>query len=221
MDNRSVEVRAERPPSRTDVFWVWTITVGLGEMLGFAAPAIAGVASRGTGGPLTLTTMVLGGAFEGAILGCSQALVLRRIFPRFSVRRWVVLTSSAASLAWLVGMTPSIFHGVWRSWPVVGIVVVAAALAVLLLGSIGTAQWFELRRHILGVGVWIPVTAGAWCLGLLVFSMIAPPLWHAGQSPMVILTIGLVAGALMAAAMAAASGLALSTMVNRHRLVNH
>lgn len=216
-----MEVSPGGPPVRIDVVWIWTIAVALGEMLGFAAPAIAGVASRGTDGPLTLITMVLGGAFEGAILGWSQALVLRRIFPLLSVCRWVALTSVSASIAWLVGMAPSTFHDVWESWPVAGAVAAAATLGVLLLCSIGTAQWLELRRHILGAGVWIPVTAGAWCLGLLAFSLVAPPLWHAGQSTTVILAIGLVAGALMAVTMAATSGFALSWMVKVHLQESH
>lgn len=210
VDQHSVDTLRLSP---RPVFWTWTATVTAGEFLGFAAPALAGAASSGFDGLLTLVALVLGGAIEGAVLGWSQARVLRRIFPLLSLRRWVGLTSAGASFAWLLGMAPSTFHDSWTSWPVAGTAVASAILAVLLLGSIGTAQYLELRRHVAGAHVWIVVTAGAWCAGLLAFSAVAPPLWHEGQSRPVLLAIGLVAGALMAATMAVTSGFALTRLI--------
>jgi len=198
--------------STKDFFWTWTLYVSAGEFLGFAAPALAGVAMSHSDGRATLMAMVLGGAIEGAILGWSQARVLRRIYPRLSVRRWVMLTSAGASFAWLVGMVPSTFHNAWESWPFGGILAAAGMLSVLLLSSIGVAQYCELRRHVSGAGTWILITVGAWCAGLLTFFLVAPPLWHEGQPAAVILSIGLFAGGLMAMTMAATSGFALARL---------
>lgn len=86
----------------------------------------------------------------------------------------------------------------------VGIVVV-----VLLLASIGTGQWLELRRHLPRSWPWIPATAAAWCLGLGAFFAIAPPLWQEGQP----LAVGLLGALAMAVTMAAVTGWAALTLL--------
>lgn len=205
---------SSRRPEAKALFWSWTISVSVGEFLGFSAPALAGVLTRTGEGSLTLIALVLGGSVEGAVLGWSQARVLRRHLPMLSSRRWILLTSAGAAFAWLVGMIPSTFYRVWETWPTGRVVLVAGVLGVVLLCSVGIAQWWELRRHLPRAARWIFITAGAWCVGLMAFSVIAPPLWHEGQSTAVIVAIGLTAGAAMAVTMAAITGLALAKLLN-------
>jgi hypothetical protein len=52
---------------------------------------------------------------------------------------------------------------------------------VLLLCSMGTAQWLVLRRIEVDAPWWIGVTAAAWVAGLAVFLAVATPLWREGQ----------------------------------------
>jgi hypothetical protein len=84
---------------------------------------------------------------------------------------------------------------------------VVALLGLVLLNSIGTAQWTILRRLVPRAGRWIAVTAFAWLGGLAVFLAVSMPLWHPGQALAAIVGIGLFAGLLMAATMAAITGL--------------
>ena len=97
-------------------------------------------------------------------------------------------------------------------------VVLGLALgSFLLLTSLGTAQWLELRHHVDGAWTWVPVTAGAWLLGLTVFMVIATPLWHEGQAVALAVTIGLVAAVAMAGCVALVTGLALTRLLRRRR----
>lgn len=77
---------------------------------------------------------------------------------------------------------------------------------MLLLLTVGTAQWVELRRQVVRAGRWVAVTALAWCLALAVFFAVAAPLWQEGQAFWLTLVIGVVAGLAMALTMAAVTG---------------
>jgi hypothetical protein len=85
--------------------------------------------------------------------------------------------------------------------------------AALLLGSLGTAQWFELRRHVSRAWRWIAGSAAAWAAALAVFMLVAPPLWQPGQPAWLIAAIGVAAAVLMALAMALVTGLVLVRLV--------
>ena len=144
--------------------------------------------------PVAFAALALAGSLEGAVLGWSQARVLRRPLRRLSSRRWIVNTSAAAALAWSIGMLPSTAHDLWSRWPILLIVVAAAALGLVLLCSIGTAQWLELRRHVPRAGRWVITTAAAWCAGLVAFTAVTSPLWQPGQRPALIAAIGALGG---------------------------
>jgi hypothetical protein len=60
---------------------------------------------------------------------------------------------------------------------------------------------------------WIGATALGWLIGLGFFLAVATPLWRPGQPVGVTVGIGLLAGALMALAMAIVTGLALVGLV--------
>jgi Ca2+-transporting ATPase len=181
--------------------------VSLGETAGFLMPvaAILVMGDRLDGwGPIVL--LLAAGAAEGAVLGWSQALVLGRVLSEFSRRDWVVRTALAAVVAWSIGITPSALEPVWQQWP--GAVQAMAALdaGVLLLLTIGVAQWTVLRRHLAGSARWIAWTAAGWLAGLGLFLIVATPLWHPGQHPVLVAGIGVLAGVSMAVAMAAVTG---------------
>lgn len=190
----------------------WLVWVSLGETVGFIAPALAQLATASIPAANT-PSLIAAGAVEGAVLGWSQAHVLRRRLPDLSRRAWVAGTSVAAALAWSLGLLPSAFAPVWTTWPAPVIVAAAIPVGLLLLGSIGCAQWFELRRRVARSGWWIPATMAAWFVGLTVFLGVATPLWRPGQSAAVILLIGVVAAALMAVSMSLVTGLALRRLL--------
>ncbi len=199
-----------RHPARAPaaVFRSWLLWVGLGESAGFLAPALTESATIGLPA-VNVAALVAAGAVEGAVLGWAQAHVLRGPVPALSRAAWVGGTAVAAAFALFVGLLPSSGADIWSSWPT-GLVVGSAVVAgVLLLGSIGFAQWLELRRHLARSGWWILGSAAAWCVGLGVFFAVATPLWQPGQPLPLIVAIGVLAGILMAASMAAVSGLAL------------
>jgi hypothetical protein len=87
-------------------------------------------------------------------------------------------------------MIPSTVPDRWSRWPAPVLVVLAAALAAVLLRSIGVAQWLELRRHLARAEWWVAATTAAWCVGLLVFAVVTTPLWQPGQSAILVIAIG-------------------------------
>ncbi|CCQ46070.1 putative membrane protein [Pseudarthrobacter siccitolerans] len=191
----------------------WLLWVILGESAGFLAPVLLQQLGTTLPAATAFPLLVAAGLVEGALLGWSQAHVLRRCLPGLSIGRWTALTSEAAAVAWMIGLARSEFSHVWTRWPPALQVGVGILAATALLASIGTAQWLELRRHVARAWRWIPATAAAWAAGLLVFLAISTPLWQPGQEPALTALIGVVAGVAMAAVMAAASGLVMARMV--------
>lgn len=200
-------------PAARQFLIAWPIWVSLGESIGFLAPVtLQQFASRTTPG-LMLPALVIAGLVEGALLGWSQAHVLKRLLPRLSVGRWTLFTSMAAAVAWLIGLAPSEFTPVWTAWPPALQLTVGFLAGAALLTSIGFAQWLELRRHLPHAWRWIPGTAVAWSVGLLIFLAVSTPLWQPGQQPAVIALIGVLAGMSMAVGMAMITGMAIVWMV--------
>ncbi|WP_197515678.1 hypothetical protein [Arthrobacter sp. U41] len=199
---------------RTGFLLRWWLLVTLAESIGFLAPAAVGVAVALPHPELSLVSLGAAGVVEGAVLGFAQARVLKRRLPGLSVPGWTVRTAVAAPVAWLIGMSAGQYAEVWLAWPAAVQFLAGVAAALLLLCSLGLAQWPELRRHIPRSGWWIPGSAAAWCGGLAVFFAVAPPLWEAGQPPAVALGIGTGAGILMAATAALISGLVMARLLH-------
>ncbi|MFH8250187.1 hypothetical protein ACH3VR_07470 [Microbacterium sp. B2969] len=104
-------------------------------------------------------------------------------------------------------MRPSTTATEWAGWPPAVRITVAIALFATLLLSIGVAQWLVLRRVVAHAWWWIVGTSLGWIAGLAAFFAVAPPLWQEGQPMPIALLVGVLAGALMAVAMATATGL--------------
>jgi Ca2+-transporting ATPase len=210
---RDVDPRAGAP-AWSPVWRRWVVGTTVGELLGFLVPvAVFSVGADRGPAPLRLLLAVLAGAGEGAVLGWAQSRVLRPLVPGLSTTAWTARTAAAAALAWMVGMGPSTLGAVFAGWAPGVRVVVAVPAALLLLLSIGGAQWTVLRRVLPGSARWIGWTAAGWLAGLAVFLCVAPPLWHAGQGVVQVAVIGALAGVGMAATMAAVTGWGLVRML--------
>ncbi|HZM83019.1 MAG TPA: hypothetical protein VFC19_45460 [Candidatus Limnocylindrales bacterium] len=195
----------------------WMVFVTLGELAGFVAPALAGalLSAAAVNAATTLLVMLSAGAVEGTILGWAQASALRKDLPGLPRYRFAAATGLAAVVAYAVGMLPSTLGGRLAGVHPLILGAAAAAGAVVLLGSIGTGQWLVLRRVVPRAGWWIAATAGAWAAGLSVFLLVATPLWQQGQPLWLTVVIGILAGALMAATVAALTGLAAARLLRQ------
>ncbi|UEL27038.1 hypothetical protein [Pseudarthrobacter sp. L1SW] len=186
----------------------WVGWVSLGESLGFLAPALAQSASAALGPAAAVPLLVLAGFVEGAVLGWFQVRVLRTRLPGVSARRWVLLTAAAAVVAWAVALLTFSNEG-WQGWPAPAQAATGAVAAVVVLVSIGLAQWVELRHHAPQAWRWVAGSAAAWAAGLGVFMAAATPLWQPGQELWLVAAIGIGAAILMAVAMAVVTGLVM------------
>ena len=193
----------------------WTITTTVAEIAGFCVPALAGavVTATGLGSVPTFAVLLAAGFVEGLVLGTAQAAVLGGVMPRLSRQRFASATAVGATVAYAIGMAPSSLGDRLTTTSPAVLAPVTVVAAVVLLASIGTAQWLVLRRYGYNKPWWIATTAGAWLVGLSIFLLVATPLWQPGQSIGIIVAISAFAGALMAASVTALTGLAVVRLV--------
>ena len=200
-----------RPLLDRSPFIRWTATVTAAESVGFVAPAVVGTLTADLPWYGALPALLAAGAVEGAVLGWAQASVLRRVLPGVRGRRWVMLTAGAAVAAYVLAMT-AVLAATTSGWVRIAVPVVCG---VLLLLSIGGAQWLELRHHLARAATWVPATVVAWLLALGTFLAIATPLWHEGQRVWLTVLIGIGAGVVMAFVQAAVTGWWLLRLLSR------
>jgi hypothetical protein len=197
----------------------WFTATTLGELVGFLIPvAVVSAGADELAGALRFLLVVLAGAGEGAVLGWAQSRVLRPLLPGLSTRAWTARTAAAAALAWTIGIGPSSLGAVFDGWAPAVRTAVAVPAALLLLVSIGAAQWTVLRRVLPGSGRWIGWTSAGWLAGLAVLLAVATPLWHPGQDVVLVAAIGALGGVAMAATMAAVTGWGLVRLLRSARL---
>jgi hypothetical protein len=194
------------------LFWRWTLATTCGEFVGFGVPAVVGAVSFDLSTPARAVALIAAGAVEGALLGIGQGIVVRQALPMISIRRWTLTTSVGAAAAWAIAMS-----GVALTQVAPPVVVAPAALVLGagLLMSIGTAQWWLLRRQVPRAWRWIAGTAAAWMAALGVFTAVTTPLWQPGQSLGLIVVIGVLGGLVMAATIAAITGWTFVRLVTR------
>lgn len=190
----------------------WVGRVSLGESLGFLAPALAQLLAAALWPTATFPLLVLAGFVEGAVLGWFEVHVLRSRLPDVSIRRWVLFTGAAAAGAWTLGLLPSA-DSAWQDWPAAAQIAAGTTAGVVLLASIGLAQWIELRHHVPRAWRWIAGSAAAWAAGLGVFMAVATLLWQPGQDLWLSALIGIWAAILMAVTMAVITGLVMARLL--------
>jgi deazaflavin-dependent oxidoreductase (nitroreductase family) len=184
----------------------WFRNVTLGECAGFAVPATVGALTAHAADAVSVPLLVLAGAVEGALLAWFQARVLRTVLPALPVARWIGATAVAAAGAWAIGMGLGLLGERLTGLPVAALVSIVAVAGLVLLLSIGTAQWTVLRGLVPGAGRWITGTSLAWLIALGVFLVATTFLWQPGQSTATVALIGVLGGLLMAATVAALTG---------------
>jgi hypothetical protein len=193
----------------------WVTATTIGELLGFAIPALAGAGSAAAGvRPAAATALlVAAGAGEGTVLGWAQSRALRRDLPALPARSWIAATAAGAVIAWLIGMTPSTFYDQLSQLPAPLLMTLAVPAGLLLLATIGTAQWLVLRRHVRRAGVWIAANALGWLAGLVVvFAVLA-----AAPSEALVAVYGVAGGLAMGATVALVTGPFMVRLLERPR----
>ncbi len=144
----------EREPPGCLFWMLWVLASALAGGLGWAAGwRISFLA------PPELSTAVIG-LLMGAMIGLLQGLVLKGWF-RGSLH-WIWLTTvgwglgfpAGVSISYVGGFAEAIFGG-------------TVGLSVGLLA--GLLQWGFLRRRVSGAGWWLPASALAWGLSLLLY----------------------------------------------------
>ena len=193
----------------------WVVATTCGELAGFTIPAIVGATatSVGVGQSASMALLVLAGVGEGTALGWAQSRMLRRELPELRSGDWIRATAAGAAVAWTIGMLPSTFsQQLLELWPPM-LLALGVLAGVVLLASIGFAQWLVLRRHVDGSGIWVAANALAWIAGLaVVFAAIgvAPE-----DSPVLIAAFGVVGGLGMGLMVALVTGLFLVRLLDR------
>jgi len=188
-------------------FWRrWWLFTTAAEFVGFAMPALTGLVAWRLGLPPIpfYISMTAAGAAEGALLGAGQRRALDPVIPVSA--KWTIRTAAAAAGAWAIGMLPNTLIDL--SVPIWLALALSAPLAPVLLFSIGFAQWTLLRRHVPGAWRWIPANGVAWLIALPP-TFIAPALLPADAAVQVYVVSWLAAGLVMAAIVAAITGLAV------------
>ena len=190
----------------------WTVAFVAGELVGFIPPAVTGavLGSLGVGDVALVAGLVLAGVLEGAAIGAAQAWVLRGVLPALPFGHWVLATALGATLAWLAGMGGvALVQAVGpAAWVVVGPAMVVGLFAM------GTLQWLVLRRHVPRSGRWVPVTSGAWLLGVMIpvaALSLAPDSWP----PAALMVLGVLAAVAMGATVGLLTGGTLVRLLRR------
>ncbi len=197
--------------SRDTGFWLrWVIANAVGELLGlgpvaFAAILLVRLFSEGSGPEALfgLGLFTLLGAFEGAVVGLAQWLVLRRRLPALTRRSWISATVAGAAAAWLLGMLPSTIMsligdggGAIPEPEGAGIHIMAAGTGFVSGAILAAPQWRILRRHIRGAGWWVLANALAWAAAMpLIFLAAGLPLPQDGLLSLLAIAASVIAGA--------------------------
>lgn len=200
-------------------FWLrWVAANALGELLGLAPIALAGLAlarvlAESGGVAAALAAMLIFcilGALEGAVMGLAQWLVLRRRLPEVTRRSWVLATLIGAVAAWLLRVLPSTLGSLFAISSGLadaqldggGVHLRAAAMGAVLGAVLAFPQWRVLRRFVARSAWWLAANALAWGVAMpLIFLAAGLPLPQEGLGLLlaaILGTIGL-AGALVGA----------------------
>ncbi len=192
----------------------WTRAFVTGELVGFVPPALTGAVLVAADAPdvVLVIGLVLAGSVEGAVLGWATGRVLVVALPGVRSRRWVAATTCAAAVAWLAGMGGSALIQAAGPW---ALVVVVPGFVVGLL-AMGVLQWWVLRNVVVGAGRWIPVTAAAWLVGVMI-PVIALSIVPNGAPLALHVVVGVASAVAMGATVGLITGHTLEVLVHASR----
>jgi hypothetical protein len=173
--NQRIEAARRRERWRLGLTWIGACVIG--EIVGLSLAGLVDASVLWAIAPVQevpplifrVTDGVLSGVVAGAVLGVGQWVVVRRYFLKLAWSSWVLATAASTGAIW------SLVRGIGSSWWALdsraasdGTLLMAAAGFGLLLGTVlGGAQWVVLRRYLQDAVWWIPATALAWMLGLV------------------------------------------------------
>ncbi len=164
-------------------FWRdWVIANAVGEILGLgiAAVVILTIYRAHPANPSAAIVLasalitVLFGAYEGAVVGYAQWIVLRRRL-HMAAKSWVTATTLTATAAWALGMAPSTIMKLsapqqpGQPMPETGpllTLLLSAGLGIVSGLILASAQASILRRYARRAGWWLPANAAAWAVGM-------------------------------------------------------
>ena len=155
---------ARRTPLRT--LWWWLSFVVLAASGGFIPPAIAIAFSvtEGWEGVGEFSLLIAAGLVQGFILGIGEVIALRRGPLRVPVGRWIVVTTVAMGVAWIVALLPGSFGQLDWANPAMLVGMIVAVLVVILI--VPVFQWLILRSRVADAWRWILVMCIATTLGV-------------------------------------------------------
>lgn len=113
----------------------------------------------------------LAGLLQGALIGFGQALSMRKTNVAVPGKKWVLVTALGMGALWMIALIPGFFFT-----PDFGNFVIAISAAIYLVAILAVFPYVQtriLRYRIRGAWRWIPVTAGSWLIGGLVFGLFA------------------------------------------------
>jgi len=162
-------------------FWYpWILNYSFGELLGIGAAAtigrllFAGFSDTALSQAVFLFPLILviAGTLEGLIIGYVQWKSLSGLVINFRPRGWIIATTFAAIIGWLMILPPSIvFISFLSSLKLIDnyySLLYAGAAGVAFGGIIGFAQFFIIRKFYDKAYVWILANAIGWMLSFII-----------------------------------------------------
>jgi hypothetical protein len=192
----------------------------VGELIGFAIPAIVGYAAFAVGFSENViwSLVIIAGAGEGAVLGYAQWLALRRYLPNLSRNAWVLATTLAAIIAYALALLMTTLGERLASADPGMMILAFGVIGLAFVLTMGGAQWFVLRKHLRGAGWWIPANAIAWPLGVLI-PVLTITLVPDASPALYFIFAGILGGVLMGLAVGCITGIAVVWLLRKNALL--
>ncbi len=174
--------------NRLRLWLQWITANAIGELLGLGTVGVIGflLASKfeeSVGWVSAISfplLMIILGAFEGAVLGLAQWLVLRKIINRLSRRSWVFASLTGAVMAWALGMLLSTIMNLTSQnesrspdFSEIQIMLVASAMGIILGIILALPQWIVLRKYVERASWWLGANSVAWAFGMPLIFLVA------------------------------------------------
>ncbi|MCB0641121.1 MAG: hypothetical protein KDC44_05750, partial [Phaeodactylibacter sp.] len=185
----------------------WILACSFGEFIGMAiAAGLAAGHGLLFGEPASyldkvglLGTMILAGLLEGLVVALFQWRILRHRFKHLPARGWLRVTATAAVIAWLLGMMPSLLQAgdTAAGWDGgLSLQFFGGLMLGFFLGALfGIFQWTQLKQYADQSVQWITGNAIGWALGLAVIFIFAGSV-PAGTATWLVALLGATAGLL-------------------------